>query len=49
MVVIKCIGHGIEVCRGSKENKHVEDLMRAPPDVELTREASLRPADLGYS
>lgn len=46
MVIVKRLGHAVEVSCCGQHDKHVENLMRMAPDVECARVASLRPASL---
>lgn len=46
VVVIKRLCHAVEVCCRRKEDKHVEYLMGAAPDVKSSRIGSLWPASL---
>lgn len=45
MVVIKRLGHAVEMSCCCEYNKEVEDLMRVAPNVERTRVAPLWPAN----
>lgn len=46
VVVVKRLGHAVKVRRRSEQDKHVEDLVGAAPDVEGAREAPLGPSNL---
>ena len=46
MVVVKRLGHADQVRGGSEDDKDVEDLVGAAPDVELARVLAFRPANL---
>lgn len=46
MVVIKRLGHAVEMSCCCEYDKHVKDLMGVAPDVECARVASLWPANL---
>lgn len=46
VVIVKRLGHAVKVRPGSEQDEHVEDLVRAAPDVEGAWRAALRPADL---
>jgi hypothetical protein len=46
MMVVKRLGHAIEVSCGGKYDKHVEDLVGVAPDIECARIASLGPTSL---
>lgn len=45
-MVVKRLRHAIKIRCRSEEDKHVEDLMGAAPDVECSWEAALRPSSL---
>lgn len=45
-MVVKRLGHTIEVSSSREDDKDVEDLMRASPDIEHSRSGSLGPASL---
>lgn len=44
MMIVKRLGHSIKVSHGSQHNKHVEDLVRTPPNVIGSWCAPLRPS-----
>lgn len=44
MMIVKGLGHAIEVSHGSQHNKHVKNLMRTSPDVIGSWGAPLRPS-----
>lgn len=46
VVVVKRLGHAIEVSGSRKDDKDVEDLMRASPDIKHPGSGSLGPASL---
>lgn len=45
-MVVECLGHAIEVSGSRKDDKDVEDLMRASPDIKHSGGGSLGPASL---
>lgn len=46
VMIVKCLGHAIQMCGRRQDDKDVKYLMRTTPYVERSRRGPLRPADL---